>query len=284
MTPTESGRTPALRRLAPDEFRDVIGHFASGVTVVTALQEGRPFGTTASAVSSLSLEPPMLLICMNKDSETGRAIAAARRFALNILGEDQADTAVRFAAKGGDKFGGVPVSAGQWGEPLLAEALATLECRVVEETTGGTHFVFIAEVDRGCARTGTPLAYWRGQFGRLELAQSLTGEAGADTVRARAAIEIGVVTLTVGRLAAAELAGYRGTEERAGAFLEHLVALAGSPVLVDAYRRLGVEGPAVDGHHELLDAYERGDLDAALRAIDARTEQALEALDRASGG
>ena len=157
------------RSLTPDEFRDVISHFASGVTVITAVNDGRAYGTTASAVTSLSLEPPMLLICMNKQSETGRAVAASRTFGVNILGANQIDLAERFAQKGGDKFSGIAVSEGKWGEPLFDEALATLECRVAEETTGGTHYVFLAEVESGSARGGTPLAYFRGEFGRLEL-------------------------------------------------------------------------------------------------------------------
>jgi 4-nitrophenol 2-monooxygenase / 4-nitrocatechol 4-monooxygenase, reductase component len=157
------------RSLTPEEFRDVMGHFASGVTVITAVRDGRWYGTTASAVTSLSLEPPMLLICMNKQSETGRAVAASSHFGVNILGAGQVDLARRFAQKGGDKFAGVPVSAGRWGEPLFDEALATLECRVTEETTGGTHYVFMAAVESGSARGGAPLAYFRGEFGRLEL-------------------------------------------------------------------------------------------------------------------
>jgi 4-nitrophenol 2-monooxygenase / 4-nitrocatechol 4-monooxygenase, reductase component len=163
------------RSLTPEEFREVISHFASGVTVVTALHDGRPFGTTASAVTSLSLEPPMLLICMNKQSETGRAVAAAGHFAVNILGADQIELAKRFARKGGDKFAGVPVSDGKWGEPIFDEALATLECRVAEQTAVATHYVFMAEVLSGAARAGTPLAYFRGQFGRLELTTDQLG-------------------------------------------------------------------------------------------------------------
>ena len=159
------------RSLTPEEFREVISHFASGVTVVTALHDERPFGTTASAVTSLSLEPPMLLICMNRESETGRAVAAARNFGVNILGAGQIDLAKRFARKGSDKFDGVPVTPGQWGEPLFDEALATLECRVAEQTSVATHYVFMAEVVSGTARAGTPLAYFKGQFGRLELTQ-----------------------------------------------------------------------------------------------------------------
>ncbi|MEA2482744.1 MAG: hypothetical protein QOC55_691 [Thermoleophilaceae bacterium] len=166
----------------------MISHFASGVTVITALHDGQAFGTTASAVSSLSLEPPMLLICMNKQSETGRAVAASKCFGVNILGANQAGLAERFAQKGGDKFAGVPVTPGKWGEPLFSEALATLECRVAEETSGGTHYVFLAEVESGTARGGAPLAYFKGEFGRLELTRDQMerrdGDALANELRA----------------------------------------------------------------------------------------------------
>ena len=158
------------RRLSSDEFRDIIGRFASGVTVITAQREGALLGTTASAVSSLSLDPPMLLVCLNKSSTTGRAIAEERHFAVNILGEDQADAAMRFAGKG-DKFAGLSILRGAAGAPLLEDALANLECRLVEEVTGGTHSVFLAEVEQASGRQGAPLAYFRGQFGRLELKQ-----------------------------------------------------------------------------------------------------------------
>jgi len=169
---------PRRQRLEPSKFRDVIGRFASGVTVVTTLHEGVAFGTTASALSSLSLEPPMLLICMNQASSTGRAITAAGSFAVNVLSEDQADLAMRFATKAGDKFDGIALSSAHNGVPLLAEALATLECRVVEAVTAGTHRVFIAEVERAAARSGSPLAYFRGAFGRLHLGDGLPAEVG----------------------------------------------------------------------------------------------------------
>jgi DNA-binding GntR family transcriptional regulator len=111
----------------------------------------------------------MLLICMNRRSATGTAVSGSGRFAVNILSEDQADTAMRFAGKAADKFAGVEVAGGGHGEPLLREALATLECRVVQEVAAGTHTVFLAEVERASSRTGTPLAYFRGRFGRLEM-------------------------------------------------------------------------------------------------------------------
>ena len=170
------------RNLTPEEFRDVISHFASGVTVITAVHDGRSYGTTASAVTSLSLEPPMLLVCMNKESETGRAVAAARSFGVNILGAHQVELAERFAQKGGDKFAGVATTEGQWGEPLFVDALATLECQLAEETTGGTHYVFLAEVVSGSASGGAPLAYFRGEFGRLELTRDQLESRSADAL------------------------------------------------------------------------------------------------------
>lgn len=161
-----------MRRLTPDEFRDLIGRFASGVTVVTAAHGDRHFGTTASAVTSLSLEPPMVLVALNKESATGQAISSCGHFGVNILGEGQEDLARRFAVKGETKFEGLTLAAGACGAPLLEDALATLECRVTEEVTAGTHSVFLAEVDRGSARDGAPLAYFRGRFGRLDLSPS----------------------------------------------------------------------------------------------------------------
>ncbi|MEA2497269.1 MAG: 4-nitrophenol 2-monooxygenase / 4-nitrocatechol 4-monooxygenase, reductase component [Thermoleophilaceae bacterium] len=157
------------RSLNTEEFREVISHFASGVTVITVLHEGERFGTTASAVTSLSLEPPMLLICMNKQSATGKAVAAAGHFAVNILGATQVELAKHFAKKGGDKFAGIDFSDGRRGDPLFNDVLATLECEVAEQTAVATHYVFMAEVVGGSASAGTPLAYFKGQFGRLEL-------------------------------------------------------------------------------------------------------------------
>jgi flavin reductase (DIM6/NTAB) family NADH-FMN oxidoreductase RutF/DNA-binding FadR family transcriptional regulator len=161
---------PEARGVTPEEFRDVIGRFASGVTVITARHAGDPLGATASAVSSLSLEPPMLLVCLKQGSATGRAISASGRFAVNVLGEDHADHAVRFAARAADRFAQVRWTEGTGGLPLLDDALARIECRVAEEVAAGTHTVFLAEVERASARPGAPLAYFRGQFGRLELA------------------------------------------------------------------------------------------------------------------
>jgi flavin reductase (DIM6/NTAB) family NADH-FMN oxidoreductase RutF len=149
-------------------FRDTIGRFTTGVTVVSTTVNGENFGTTASAVSSLSMEPPMLLVCLNKSSETQRAILVAGRFAVNILDESQLAVAKRFATKSPSKFNDGEIVPGTSGVPLLMRALACLECRVTETVTGGTHTVFLAEVECAAGADGSPLTYYRGQFGRFE--------------------------------------------------------------------------------------------------------------------
>lgn len=124
------------------------------------------FGTTASAVSSLSMDPPMMLICLNQTSETHNAVKAQGEFAINILAADQGPMAYTFAKKGGDKFEGVRTTNVQ-GIPTLDGALATLVCRTAEIAVGGTHSVFLAEVIDATATEAEPLTYYRGKFGRF---------------------------------------------------------------------------------------------------------------------
>lgn len=120
-----------------ETFRHVIGHFASGVTVLTTRHGDEDFGATASAVSSLSLEPPMLLVCLHMRSNTQEAIHASGRLGVNILDENQGMVAERFASpRGTDKFAGLNVARGEGGVPLLADSLAYCECRVVENVLG----------------------------------------------------------------------------------------------------------------------------------------------------
>ena len=151
-------------------YRDVIGRFASGVTVITTTTGGADHGTTASAVSSLSMDPPMLLVCLNRTSRTGAAVLASGFFGVNILAEEQGRIASAFARKGADKFAGVGVLRGATGVPLIADALAHLECEVQETVTGGTHTVFLARVREASGTDAAPLTYFRGRFGRLAAA------------------------------------------------------------------------------------------------------------------
>lgn len=135
--------------------------------MITARHEDTDFGLTASAVTSLSMEPPTLLVCVNKDTGTNAAIAGSGAFAVNILDENQGDLAMQFAQPHPDKFHGLEVSYGELGEPLLSDVLAHLECRVAETAQSGTHSVFMARVHHADAREGTPLAYFRGELGRF---------------------------------------------------------------------------------------------------------------------
>ena len=169
--PVDSENPPpqdAPRLVDQTAYRDVIGRFASGVTVITTRADDRDFGTTASAVSSLSMEPPMLLVCLNTSSETQGAIHSAMRFVVNILGEDQEEVAYRFAKKSGSKFVEGDLLRSETGLPMLAQAIAQLECRVAERVRAGTQTVFLAEVENASAIEGSPLTYFRGRFGRFE--------------------------------------------------------------------------------------------------------------------
>ena len=168
MEPAVSRTNQHDRLVNPERFRSVMSRFASGVTIITTRYEGIDYGLTASAVSSLSLDPPMLLICVNKTSNTQKAIAQSQVFAVNILRENQSAVARHFASSRPQKFGGMSVSYGALGIPLLDDALATIECRVTEEVTGGTHSVFLAEVKTAQAAEGMPLTYFRGRMGRFE--------------------------------------------------------------------------------------------------------------------
>ncbi|WP_108849405.1 flavin reductase [Dietzia lutea] len=152
------------------EFRNVIGHFASGVAVVTAEPDGERAGATVSAISSLSLDPPMVVVCLHNRASICAAIKAESSFAVNILSEAQGDLAERFARPAStDKFEGVQISSGPLGLPLITDALAHLECEVEEEAIGGTHTAFLARVITATASEGAPLAYFRGTFGRLSM-------------------------------------------------------------------------------------------------------------------
>lgn len=155
-------------------FRHTVGHFASGVTVITTTEGEELFGTTASAVSSLSAEPPMMLVCLNRSSRTHDAVVASGRYAVNILSDRQGDLARHFARKGDDKFTGIDHEVSGHGLPLLGDALATIECAVVDTAVGGTHTVFLGRVLEATAREGEPLAYYRGAFGKLERVQEVS--------------------------------------------------------------------------------------------------------------
>jgi flavin reductase (DIM6/NTAB) family NADH-FMN oxidoreductase RutF len=152
------------------EYRRVVGHFATGVTVVTTRRpDGAPCGLTASAVSSLSLEPTLLLVCVERGAETHACISAAGYFAVNVLAGGKGETlARRFAADEAEtKFTGIAFRPEHTGAPVLDEALAWLDCQVSGRMEAGDHTVFVGEVVAADACEGSPLLYYRGGYGRF---------------------------------------------------------------------------------------------------------------------
>ena len=150
----------------PDLFRRVLGSFASGVTVITTCNHaGQPKGMTVSAFSSVSLDPPLILVCIDRKAECHPDLQSDRRFAVNILGEAQREMSRRFAAKDVDRFAGVHVRRGALGLPLLEDALGSLECRVVGEHPAGDHTIFVGEVEAASVRPEAPLVHFRGRYG-----------------------------------------------------------------------------------------------------------------------
>ncbi|HUP47245.1 MAG TPA: flavin reductase family protein [Thermoanaerobaculia bacterium] len=148
-------------------FKVGMSHFASGVTVVTTEHEGEPYGLTVASFASLSLHPPLVLVCVEKSVRSHEAIAAAGRFGVSILEESQADISGRFASKGEDKFSGLPVRRGSLGVPLIEGAVCTIECRLTAQLPGGDHSIFVGEVVDVKAGEGKPLVYYRSSYRQI---------------------------------------------------------------------------------------------------------------------
>ncbi len=146
-------------------FRQLLGRFATGVTVVTTLDAGgRPAGMTASALSSVSLEPPLLLVCVGHQADFHQAISAAPRFAVNVLAADQEPLSRQFAATGGDHFAGVGYRAGPHGVPLLDGVVAHLLCDRWGHYEAGDHTLFFGLVTGGETFDRLPLLYFRSRY------------------------------------------------------------------------------------------------------------------------
>lgn len=150
-----------------DEFRRVLGHFATGVTVVTTVVNGMYYGLTVSSFTSLSLVPQLVLISIDQRFSSHAAIHDAGCFAVNILAEDGERLSRHFASRDDNKFQGIAYQTGLTGAPLLDQALATLECRTVQETPGGDHTIFMGEVISATVNQGKPLLYFRSGYHQL---------------------------------------------------------------------------------------------------------------------
>jgi flavin reductase (DIM6/NTAB) family NADH-FMN oxidoreductase RutF len=162
--------------IGSDRFRRVLGHFVTGVTVVTALDGERPFGITVNALSSVSLDPPLVMVALDRRRFLTPIVRSAGRYAVNILSEDQQALSDCFAGApvepGREDFCGAAWHAGETGLPLLDGAIATLECTVVETFSAGDHDLFIGRVDTLANETDhpMPLLYYRRRYLRIERA------------------------------------------------------------------------------------------------------------------
>ena len=155
--------------VSPDEFRAVLGRFPSGVTVVTTkAADGTDQGMTVSAFSSLSLDPPLVLICIEKSASVHDTLTTASGFIVNVLSARQEQIARRFAIVDIDRFEGVGFARSAQGYAILDDVLAVIECDRVSLCEGGDHTIIVGEVETTRAESGTPLLYYRGGYAQLE--------------------------------------------------------------------------------------------------------------------
>lgn len=151
------------------EFRRVLGHFPTGVTVVTALTGQGPVGMAIGSFASVSLDPPLVMFCPGKESATWAKISGTDRFCVNVLGDDQADVSGVFAGKSDDKFAGIEWSTEVTGAPVIAGSIAWIDCRLHAVHDGGDHDIVVGLVEglSTCSDNG-PLLFFRGGYGRFE--------------------------------------------------------------------------------------------------------------------
>jgi flavin reductase (DIM6/NTAB) family NADH-FMN oxidoreductase RutF len=158
--------------LSPTEFRKAMGCFATGVTIITVDLEGEVQGMTANAFSSVSLDPPLLLVCVDHSARTHAHLHAKKRFGVNILAEDQRVISDYYARavhphERAEEEAGARFDRTALGTPILHGALAYLECRLQSAQDAGDHTIFIAEVEDVVVRQGEPLLFFRGKYRKI---------------------------------------------------------------------------------------------------------------------
>ena len=153
----------------PRKLRAALGSFATGVTVVTCFNEdGEPFGLTANSFTSVSLEPPLLLVCVHREAQCAAALTGTEHFAVNVLQTGQQPASIRFSTRDEDRFGATPWSEGEFGPPILKESLGVFECERFEVHEGGDHHIVVGRVMKARFDAALdPLLYFRGSYRRL---------------------------------------------------------------------------------------------------------------------
>ncbi len=153
----------------PRTLRDALGCFATGVTVVTCLDEGgKPAGLTVNSFTSVSLDPPLLLVCIHKQAASAGALTGAPCFAVNVLQTGQRPQSITFAARVEDRFGQAPWACGEGGAPILEESLGVFECERFAVYDGGDHHILVGRVVKASFDSSLdPLLFFRGRYRRL---------------------------------------------------------------------------------------------------------------------
>ncbi len=153
----------------PRTLRDALGCFATGVTVVTCFDpDGRPFGITANSFTSVSLDPPLLLVNVQKQATSAPALTAASQFAVNVLQTGQQPASIRFSTRDEDRFGATPWSCGEAGAPILKDSLSVFECERFAVYDGGDHHILVGQVVKASFDESLdPLLFFRGSYRRL---------------------------------------------------------------------------------------------------------------------
>ncbi len=152
-----------------DEFRAALSRFPSGVTVVTTKDgEGRFFGITVSAFCSVSLEPPMILVCIERTTGSHEALVHSGIFVVNMLSEDQVEISERFASPSTEKFDDLEFELSDAGLPIIADIAVSIECTVASVTAAGDHSIFIANVDKVHVTDAEPLVYFHSEYRALD--------------------------------------------------------------------------------------------------------------------
>lgn len=159
---------PVSSTVEAARFRRVLGHFATGVTVVTGIDAAGPVGFACQAFAALSLDPPLVLFCPASTSPTWQRIERAGRFCVNLLAEQQRDLSRVFGTRGADKFAGVPWSPSPGGAPVLDGVLTWVDCRIEAAHPAGDHHVVVGRVTTlGPVRDVGPLLFYRGRYAGL---------------------------------------------------------------------------------------------------------------------
>src|SRR5262249_54865532 len=148
------------------QFRTVLGHFATGVAIVTAVSDGRPVGMTVQSFCSLSLDPPLILLCPGNSSTSWPRIASAGQLCVNLLADGQQEIARQFARSGADKYAGVVwTPSADGGSPIIDGALAWIDCRIESTFPGGDHLIVVCRVlDLGARTDLRPLIFFQSGF------------------------------------------------------------------------------------------------------------------------